>query len=495
MNEWELSISRAREDFIEGIVRSGFLLDDDGKTIKGLLELPEEAGEGSQPLIIQLPDEFPFKAPKVRPNDGCMRTSWHCEPDGWLCLYSESDTLDLPWSNPSAFLRRVVEWFVKDNQGWADDAPDLDLDRYFHRAGLPLIYENLDNLIGKPIRAKLNKEGDILEFDHIWPAKVQGKRKKNEFFGWVADLGELDQPVHDWKEIAASLGDRAGHIQAEIQGGRCQFLLLRYIRHGLAAAIVLFVSGTSPIKLEAGYALDKSQDILRLRAGADATALESCSVAIIGTGAIGSFLADLFARAGIGRLTLQDGQILKPGNCVRHLAGLYMVGRDKASAVRLRLCMNGYIGLEQVHVKAHSLGDPAEAYELLMQNDLVIDATGSDPVLALLRFLAESSGQRLVSAYTQRDGAVVRCDRWPLAEGEEHAPTVPPAQAPLPVLRESGCGDPISPTPPFAVLAAASLAFRMAVDLLTNCGLFGPSVIEVLQAQDDEPYNQLGIML
>jgi hypothetical protein len=110
----------------------------------------------------------------------------------------------------------------------------------------------------------------------------------------------------------------------------------------------------------------------------------------------------------------------------------------------------------------------------------------------MLGFLAEPSDHPLVSICIQRDGGIVRVDRWPLAPGEEHAAPVPPTESGL-ELREAGCGDPVSPAPPVAVLEAAALGWRMAADILTGRREFPLSVVQVVAPQEDEPYAKLGV--
>lgn len=66
---------------------------------------------------------------------------------------------------------------------------------------------------------------------------------------------------------------------------------------------------------------------------ADYSILKNMSVNVMGVGAIGSEIADCIAKAGIGRITLFDDQILKAHNAVRHLAGLDHVGEGKITAV------------------------------------------------------------------------------------------------------------------------------------------------------------------
>jgi hypothetical protein len=64
-----------------------------------------------------------------------------------------------------------------------------------------------------------------------------------------------------------------------------------------------------------------------------------------------------------------------------------------------------------------------------------------------------------------------------------------PGAAPI---RERGCGDAVSLTPPYAVTTAAAAAARIAVAHLTGAGT-DASHVEVLAIQPDAPYQQLGL--
>ncbi|WP_208983634.1 hypothetical protein, partial [Geodermatophilus obscurus] len=86
---------------------------------------------------------------------------------------------------------------------------------------------------------------------------------------------------------------------------------------------------------------------------------------------------------------------------------------------------------------------------------------------------------------------VLRVDRMPLRRGETHLP-------PLPLLddttglRERGCGSPVSPTPPGAVVAAAELALRVVLDEATRECTLPATVAEVCSPQAEPPYYRLG---
>lgn len=66
---------------------------------------------------------------------------------------------------------------------------------------------------------------------------------------------------------------------------------------------------------------------------ADYNILKDVSINILGVGAIGGELADLFNKSGIGTITLIDNQTLKAHNAVRHIAGIDAIGIPKVQAV------------------------------------------------------------------------------------------------------------------------------------------------------------------
>lgn len=114
----------------------------------------------------------------------------------------------------------------------------------------------------------------------------------------------------------------------------------------------------------------------------------------------------------------------------------------------------------------------------------------------MLSDLAQAVQAPMLSVYVQRDGGVVRVDHWPLRDGATHLTPIPP----LPdeertLLREGGCGDPVSPTPPYAVLTAASLACRVAADMLMGQFELAPSIAQVLAAQEEAPYDQPTVLI
>lgn len=60
-------------------------------------------------------------------------------------------------------------------------------------------------------------------------------------------------------------------------------------------------------------------------------------VLLLGCGSLGSPVAELLARAGIGELHIVDKEMLEPENCARHLLGANSIGLGKAHQVAKRL--------------------------------------------------------------------------------------------------------------------------------------------------------------
>lgn len=487
MTDWRLAVARAKEEFGEGLARRGFRHDAKARVFRGKIPLP---GGDTRTIAIEISDDFPFVPPKVRPVDGDFVRSWHRERDGALCLWPSAARH--PWIESSALLDRVTLWFVRDTAGWPEDEPDLDLERYFDRVDGLVVYRNVEQLVGH--RLRVHARGPVIDVVGALPEGKKGrKHRQHDFGGWAASLGELTAPVYDWATVAPALGRRGDAIAEEIHKGSGHLLLLHYTRRGQSAAIALLASRGGPVKLRAYEAADATRPTLKLRSGPAAAHLADRSAAIVGVGAVGSFLADLLAREGVGHLYLQDGEVLRPGNCIRHLAGIERVGLQKAQAVKEILVATGRMHPRHVTASNTSLLRPADAEGLLARHDVVIDATAAGKTSSMLAVVAESSGRPFLSVCVQREGGIARCDRWPLRAGESHLPAVPLGR-PASAAREAGCGDPVSLTPPSSTVAAAELAARVIRDLLTGANRLPPTLIHVLSPQTDAPYDRLTIL-
>jgi hypothetical protein len=458
-------VAYCRQHFEEGLIRAGFR---DGKAG---WEGPVPHPAGTPRVVIGLPDRFPFRPPTVTPvGHDAVPWSWHRDPDGGLCLIAEDDYDGLWWIEAPAFLAHVTAWFERAETGWTDDRPDLDLDRYFPSSTDQrlYLYDDLAQYLDRPVRFSPSSNNTMRIRHGTRPGKALKHSKCR--FGYVADLGEVDVPPRTWADISIRLDSRAD-LDRRIGQRAVTIVLLTYRRGSHTGATVLDVApkkdgGTAVTRLRSAADTEAARSA---RAGVLAPELSGSRVAVIGAGALGSFIADLLVRSGVRHLTLIDDDVVMPGNLVRHLAGPEAVGLPKAEAVKQHLVRNHDVPAAGIGTINRALTTVSEATDHLRNHDLVVNATADFATTALLHISARSLGTHVLSAVLQNDGRTYRIDVLPpLKDAAPLPPSTTAADTAAPPLFEAGCGSPISPTPPHAVLEAATATVRHAIGLLID---------------------------
>lgn len=109
-------------------------------------------------------------------------------------------------------------------------------------------------------------------------------------------------------------------------------------------------------------------------------------VLLLGCGSLGSPIAELLARAGVGYLSLVDMQTFKPENTSRHVLGYSSA--DNFKAVELALQLRKEVPGLKADGRTAIAANFVEAAVTKEQFDLVIDCTGESAVRVLLSRLA-----------------------------------------------------------------------------------------------------------
>ena len=111
--------------------------------------------------------------------------------------------------------------------------------------------------------------------------------------------------------------------------------------------------------------------------------LRGKQIVIVGVGSVGSIVADLLVKAGVGKLTLVDPQELDSANSSRHLLGAPSVAVNKAEAVAHNLTERfPHLSATAVAKSITDLLQPVAAS--LRSSDLTICLTGNWPTESLL---------------------------------------------------------------------------------------------------------------
>ncbi|MFB9047281.1 ThiF family adenylyltransferase [Sphingobium indicum] len=219
-----------------------------------------------------------------------------------------------------------------------------------------------------------------------------------------------------------------------------------------------------------------------------AAALRDKKVLLVGCGAIGSFAAIELARAGIGKLTIVDHDIVEPGNSVRWPLGRTVWGVPKVAALRDFLRQNypstevdaltGRLGIATTAVEnVQSIqGNPRDELRKLIEGaDIVIDTTASVECQAAIAHECRELGKSLVIGYATEGvaGGIVARFR-PESSGcwiclnehwEDKSIALPP-QNPTATVLPIGCNSPTFTGGAFDLQEISLEVVRSAVGLM-----------------------------
>lgn len=117
--------------------------------------------------------------------------------------------------------------------------------------------------------------------------------------------------------------------------------------------------------------------------------LKKAHVLVVGLGGVGSYCAEAIARAGVGTMTIVDGDVVDPSNRNRQLQALYTThGQSKAVLMADRIKQINPNCVLHVHSEFKT---PEKVVELLQNNfDYVVDAIDSlTPKIYLIKTALE----------------------------------------------------------------------------------------------------------
>lgn len=110
-------------------------------------------------------------------------------------------------------------------------------------------------------------------------------------------------------------------------------------------------------------------------------------VVLFGIGSIGSIVAELLARSGIGKLTLVDPEVVVSENISRHALGVSSIGRSKSLELK-RLLASDYPHLEIAGYQKSCEEFARSMYDKLLEADLIISSIGNWRIESFLNALA-----------------------------------------------------------------------------------------------------------
>lgn len=456
----------------------------------------------AETMRIRFEDGWPYRPPKLFV-DGIV--SEHAVTDGELCLYQPGDD-SMSWVSFAAFQARIVDWVEHQKTGFRPEDAMLDAHLYFRKKGTALATLDFSSLKideggdegGRTgdLYGKWSRSRDLLELS---PSRPEGVALPGR---WYYHGKLVEAPPRDLDSFRDALTrgqqtnfDRRMKNIRKGEGPRVFALLWEPLYGGRNALVLVASLGDEEIRAEALELGPIDTATLQLRAGPDVNALKDKSVVVFGVGSIGSNVACRLAEAGLGHLKLVDGDKLRPGNLVRHVAD-FGVGISKVVITEIQI--NATAPWTEVETVTERPWSPVRIRELLGGTDLAIEATGMATFAELLGRVVLEAGVPLVTAALYRGGDVGRVRRQrpradtPLSErtDEKQFPLIPPGDEP--VSLEAGCAAPVNSASPIAVAAIAATAAYVAIDLLSERLNFGEELTDVYSSLGVAPFDHIG---
>ncbi len=481
------------EQFIGELDDAGFVDTGDRTTFVGPLppSLAEFTDATEMTLVIREP--WPYRQPTVHVTGIDW---WHSAHDA-PCLWQGDDNTKR-WVTLAGVLDRIDEWAAKAKTRFADiDGAALDPHLYFEAHPIGWVGLDIDGLIGN-----LQQDGQHGKL-HVhtptsgFPEIRSGSKPGAAFEGRWFYRDKITSPPKNGDAFEAALTDKQrNNLTGLLAGlGQAVIVLAWPTPHGIASLPLIITQQPGGRIYQTAQPTPISMTDRRRRAGPDADTVADKRAALFGLGAIGSNVASLLSRSGLGNLVAIDGDMKTPVGLVRH--AFPGVGIVKAAEVPAALSAFEWTTVEPLAVCPWGIDT---LRHLIQGADLCIDATGNSLFSELLARVALDAsipfvgvalfrGGRLLRVRRQVDGdtpITARSRRW-------RYPTIPDATDPEADFlgAETGCAAAIHNAPPASVTAAASIATHVAIDLLTGRWDYPDEIIDVL-APLEPPFDRLG---
>jgi molybdopterin/thiamine biosynthesis adenylyltransferase len=368
-------------------------------------------------LCICLPEGFPYQAPIVfSKDDPPLAPSWHLSPGNppSLCLW-DSEREWKPEFTAHKLLSRIREWFYHYHRDtWPTDSQVPDLHLYLKNVGTVVIGEDWrpspdafagqfklwqSKFTNKPHLASCNGDESKPEsrladnlvlgsnpagINGIWFRLPQPFIPSNKLDVLFHQIDGLLQKPSGWsiqKCIAAVSRKVAGKGFPIAIGYPDNLGELRW----------LFLWSRSPEQIKKNYKWSSAQMMRQTEVQSFRTApssklallrrsafisksLTTKCVTVFGAGALGSSVALLLAKAGVGKLRLIDSDSLMPGNVMRHACGLNYVGFYKTAAVKRMIHLHNPDCIVECFGETWS---KTKLCDYITGCDLILDTTGN----------------------------------------------------------------------------------------------------------------------
>lgn len=371
---------------------------------------------------LRLPDDFPFKPAQIYLDSSLFLELPHVEEDGLVCLGITFSEIDI--TNPLATIERTLISF-KDyiskcyDRDWRQAEFQRERLSYWNRY-CSYVQNKSSHKMPLRIRANIATSETISNgnFTIVFPKK--DSKEKGITVAVTNTNRDLPSEIisrHHWADgqivkgdalffkldheipwiptswpntipnfisLIKSISDNEFDILSWVQNGKntknkgtpkLVILYEEYASYGFWI-VANFIYPAIVCRIDSVWTLTRNQNnpIFKRR--------QNSKIAILGCGSLGSPIAELLARAGIGKLCLIDDDTFESENCSRHILGINQIRRKKADAILKKI--KSEIPDIAIISKVCTASEWIIAENEYKEYDLIVDCTGECTVRTFL---------------------------------------------------------------------------------------------------------------
>lgn len=504
------------ERFQDELLEAGFYGSDGGRVWIGPLAQPLRRFTDAETMRIEIVDGWPYRQPELIVEG--LPSLAHVNDGNVVCLWQRGQATR-QWMTFAGWRERIEKWCSRQVAGFTRIDETMDAHAYF--AGVVNALARMDlgvlpQTISDGARGRLyGRWGHNRSTLDLNTDKAGGRQLKGDWFFRQS----INAPPRNLDEVRGILTveqrARLDQMVELAKADKPRIALVAWDTAQARNALALYIDrdpesvvrrpvrgrgGAAPAPRARVRPLEFAPSdiaVLRLRAGPDAKRLAGYHAVVFGAGAIGSHTALLLAACGVGTLTIVDGERLRPGNVVRHIAGSRLVGLPKPAAVAS--VIEQIAPWTEVKERSEAIWAPDRLRDLVDDHDLALDATGSAGFADQLGVIGLQTATTIVTATLYRQGHVARICRQGPGDTPLHArddqmryPIIPRAKEPEPIVLEQGCSASVNEAPPHIVTACAGLTTEVIIDALPPPSALPDEITEIYRPLEVSPFDRTG---
>lgn len=476
-------------------------VDDTLNKWRGPISKPFRTLTTAKSMEIEFRDGWPYRHPRILV--GGLRRE-HVNNVGEVCLWAESNS-SMEWCSFSGIESRIKRWCEKANSQFTEADRSLDAHLYYENA-IP----NLGLIDFEQFIDKYTRDGYIQKIfgtpDKYNNLNINKESNTGDVTGILYYLSNIDTPpsnIYTFRDCLNPVQKRNFRkIIKEIEKNNRNaknFVILIWPSGSYYNALCLHLKLVNKKVLASAMIIaPNNSKIISMRAGKNYNIFLKQDIVLFGIGSVGSHLGYLLVKAGLGKIRLIDGGLLRPGNIIRHFCSYEYKSRKKVEAFAETI--KHHTSWTEITKYGTDKWSNEDIHDVCKNSSLIIDATGNSAFSMHLSSIAYYYSFKLLQLALYRGGTVGRIryqnkqEEWPIYSRRSSSsifPIIPPTENNY-IGLETGCSSPVNNAPLSSIVKVSSSAVQLVSKIISGSIINNQDTIEQYDNVDEPPLFKIG---